>query len=96
MWSWDQVLEKVDTFNYVVRIISFGNINSHMVDCNHHIYQNIWGRFSCMFYEEADDTRTFGRFYLVIVKSVLLFGSKSWVVTPCILWDLSIFHNWVE
>ena len=46
-----------------------------------------------MFYEEADDTRTFGRFYLVMVKSVLLFGSEFWVInTPCILRDLSIFQ----
>ena len=49
-----------------------------------------------MFYQEVDDTRTSRRFYLVMVKSVLLFGPESWVITPCILRDLIISQNWVE
>ena len=30
---------------------------------------------------------------MVVVQSVLLFGSESWVVTPLILRDLGSFHN---
>ena len=59
----------MDTFNYLVRMIYFGNNNWPMVDRNHQIDQNNWGRFSCIFYQEVDETITSGRFYLVMVKS---------------------------
>ena len=65
----------MDTFKYLVRIISFDNINWPIVARNYHIDQNKWGRFSRMFYQEVGDTSTSGRFYLVMVKSMLLFGS---------------------
>ena len=37
--------------------------------------------------------RTLGRFYLVILKAVLLFGTDTWVLTPFIARLLGGFHN---
>ena len=42
------------------------------------------------------DTRTYGGGYMVVVQSVLIFRSESWVVIPCILRVLVSLHNRVE
>ena len=38
-------------------------------------WKNILGK-------EESDRRTAGRFYVAVVQLVLLFGSKTWVLTP--------------
>ena len=63
------------TSKYLVSILSLDNSNWSMVGRNHQIDHNKWGRFSRMFYQDMDDTRTSGMFYLVMVKYVLLFWS---------------------
>ena len=88
------VLENVYTFNYLVKIISIYDSNWPMVDQNLQRAWRKWGRFSHLVCQEGDDTRKSGIFYAV-VQSVLIFGSESWVVAPCILWDMRSIHNWV-
>ena len=39
---------------------------------------------------------TTGRFYVAVVQAVLLFGSKTWVLTPQLDKSLKGFHHWVE
>ena len=41
---------------------------------------------------EGVDTRIYGHFFVVVVHSVLLFGSELWVFTPIILQSLGIFQ----
>ena len=36
-----------------------------------------------------------GRFYVVVVQAVLLFGSKTWVLTPRLEKPLEGFYHWV-
>ena len=45
--------------------------------------------------QEVSDTRTSGRFYVLVVQYVLIFGLTSWVITPRILQALGSLHNWV-
>ena len=54
-----------------------------------------WGRFSRIIFQEGEYPRTSGRFYVAVVKSVLLFGSEMWVLTPRILRAIGSLHNWV-
>ena len=54
----DQVLEKVDTFEYLGKILSFDDYNWSTMDQNLHIYKRKCGRLSCLFGGEGVDTRT--------------------------------------
>ena len=42
---------------------------------------------------EGSDKRTVGRFYDAVVQEVLLFGSKTWVLTPRLEKALTGFHH---
>ena len=55
---------------------------------------NVVGYPVCSFKKGAD-TRTFGRFHVAVVQSVLLLGSSLLVVTINILRLLGSLHNWV-
>ena len=45
--------------------------------------------------KKGADTRTYGRFYVAVVQSVLILGSDLWVVTPNIMRLLGSLCNWV-
>ena len=47
---------------------------------------NILGR-------EGTDRRTAGRFYVVVVQAVILFGLKKWMVTPWLEKALAVFQH---
>ena len=42
---------------------------------------------------EGADRRKVGRFYVVMVQAVLLFGSETWVLTPRLEKSLEGFHH---
>ena len=42
---------------------------------------------------EGEDSRMAGRFYVAVVKSVLLFGYKTWVLNPRLEKSLDGFHH---
>ena len=44
----DQVLEKLDTFNYLGRMLSFDDIELPVVECNRHKDWSKWGWLSCL------------------------------------------------
>ena len=50
---------------------------------------------SCLLGQEGDDTRASGVFYVAVVQSILIFGSDSWVIMPCIMQALGSLYNWV-
>ena len=43
---------------------------------------------------EEEDRRTLGTFYAMMVQAVLLFGYKTWVLTPRFEKALKGFHHW--
>ena len=44
--------------------------------------QGKWGRLEKILGWKEADRITAGRFYVAVVQAVLLFGSKTWVLTP--------------
>ena len=44
--------------------------------------------------KEGTNARTPGTFFKSVVQATLLFGSETWVATPCIGRTLEGFHNW--
>ena len=72
-----KILENMDTFKYIGRMLSFDDINCNDIVRNLHIVRRKWERFSRLFGWEGDDSRTYGRFYVSVVQYVLIFGSES-------------------
>ena len=48
-----------------------------------------------MLVREGPYPRTSGSLYVEVVKSVLMFGSETWVVTPCILRAMGVLYIWL-
>ena len=65
-----------------------------MVEQNLRRAQVKWGRLVKILGREVADRRMAGRFYVVVVKAVLLFGSETWVLTPWMEKALDDFHHW--
>ena len=53
-----------------------------MVVCNLRRARQKWAWTTWVFSREGADARTSGRIYLAVVKSVMIYGSESWVLTP--------------
>ena len=86
----------MDTFKYLVLMLYFDDSDWNVVGRDLQIAWRKKGRFSQLLGREGDDTRTSGRFYVVVFQSVLIFGSESWVITPRILQALGSLHNWLS
>ena len=54
-----------------------------------------WGWFYYLFVWEEDYNRTYGRYYVEMVQSALLFVLESWVITPRIMRELGSLDNQV-
>ena len=52
--AWEQVLEKVDTFNCLGGILSYDDSNWSVVAQNLHISQRKWGWFSYVIFKEGE------------------------------------------
>ena len=52
-----------------------------------------WSRLTQVLSREGSDAWTSVQIYLAVVQSVLLYGSETWVVTPCIGRLLGRFHH---
>ena len=68
------ILEKVDTFKCIDRILYFYNNDWTAIDRNLHRYGRKWRRLYGLLGREGDYTRTSGRFYVMVVQSVMIFG----------------------
>ena len=55
-----------------------------------------WAQLNQVLIREGEYARTLGHIYLVVVQLVLLYGSETWVLTPCMQRLLGIFHHRVE
>ena len=52
-----------------------------------------WEKLVKILGRKGEDRRTVGRCYVEVVKSVLLFGSENWVLTPRLEKALEEFHH---
>ena len=55
-----------------------------------------WGRLEKILGREGADKITAGRFYVALVQAMLLFGSKTLVLTPQLEKSLKGFCYWAE
>ena len=75
-------LTSVSSLRYLGRTLFSTEGNWAEVEWNLWRAWGKWGRLMKIFGREGADNRTTGRFYMEVVQAVLLFGSKTWVLTP--------------
>jgi hypothetical protein len=52
-----------------------------------------WFRKFHVLSHDTADSCVMGCYYLAVVQAKLLFGSETWVLSPCLTWWLESFHN---
>ena len=55
-----------------------------------------WARLTHILIRGGADAQTSGQIYLAVVQSVLLYGSKTWVLTPHMKRVLGGFHHGMD
>ena len=82
----------MEVFKYLGRLIAFDDDDTQAVRGNLMKVRRVWARISRVLRPENASARVCGMFYKTTVWSVLLFGSKAWVLAPATLKHLEGFH----
>jgi hypothetical protein len=88
-----QVMETVSEFKYLGRILEEGDSDVPTVNRNIKRARGTWGMIGRVLSSEGASPRAMGSFYKVVVQSVLLYGSESWVLSKAMMKKLKSFHN---
>ena len=91
-YAYGEELERVEVFKYLGRLIPFDDDDTQAVRGNLAKARRVWARNSRALRAENASARVCGMFYKATVQSVLLFGSKTWVLSPATLQRLEVFH----
>ncbi len=86
------VLEKVKVYRYLGRLMLQDNDNVQAIQSQLQKAQGMWARVRQVLRRENAPPRTSAKFYQAIVQSVLLYGSKTWVLSKAVMARLEDFH----
>ena len=90
--AYGEVLKSVWQFKYLGRIVSYDDNDTPAIRRNIKRTRRQWGQFRKVLEGESVPSCAAGMFYQAVVASVLLYGSKSWVVSPSAMRELESFH----
>jgi hypothetical protein len=90
--AYGEELERVEVFNYLGRLLAYNYIDTHAVREYLKKARSIWARLSRTIMAKNASPRVCGVFYKATVQSILLFGSKTWNLSPKSLKSLEGFH----
>ena len=93
---YDILLTSVTYFRYLGRVLSENNNYWLEVVLNLRNSRCKWARLTRVLSREGADTRTLGQIQLAVLQLVLLYRSKTWVMTPHIRRVLGGFHHRVS
>ena len=82
----------MEVSKYLGRSLAYDDNNAQEVWGNLKKARSIWARLSCMIRAENASPHACGIFYKATVQSILLFGSKTWNLSPSSLKLLEGFH----
>jgi hypothetical protein len=86
-------IETVTEFKYLGWIISADNWDDAAISLILKKALMAWFyKFHVLSHNTADSC-VMGCYYLAVVQAKLLFGSETWVLSPCLTWWLESFHN---
>ena len=83
---------KVTSFKYPRRVIVVEDNNWPAVVHNLRRVRHKWTLLTQVLSREGADAQTLGNIYLAVVKSILIYGSDTWVLTPLMKRVLDRFH----
>ena len=86
-------LTKVSLFMWLVQTLFPTDNDWPAMERNLCRAQGKWGQLTKILGREGSKNRTAGRFYVAVVQAVLLFGSKTWVLTTRLEKSLAGFHH---
>ena len=86
------VLEKVKVYRYLGRLLLQDNDDVQAVRSQLRKAQGTWARIGQVLHKENASPRTSAKFYQEIMQSVLLYGSKTWVLSKAVIARLEGFH----
>jgi hypothetical protein len=89
----DKPIKKVRQFKYLGRIVDDSDKDDPAIDRNIQKARGVWARLGKLLSREGANPMAMGIFYKVIVQSVLLYGSESWVITKSKMVQLRSFHR---
>jgi hypothetical protein len=87
-----EVLEKVDSFRYLGRVLAQTDDDVRAVRQQIKKARGIWARVGQVLMVDNTPPKTSAKFYKAVVQSVLLYSSKTWNLTTTALAWLEGFH----
>ena len=88
-----KLIEKVHHFKYLGRWLSDNDDDSKCILENLRKARSRWNSIANILKREGANADCMGRFYQVIVQSVLLYGADSWAINNRNMKRLQSFHN---
>ena len=85
LWDRYQILKKVDTSKYLIRMLPFDKSDCPTGVRNLQRERRKWVRLYWLLGWKGAENSNSDRFYLMVLQSVLIFVPYSWVITPHIL-----------
>ena len=89
---WEK-LTQVAVFKYLGRLVAMDNNDAQAVRARPRKARAIWSMLSKVLRAENATPRVCGMFYRATVQAVLLYSSKTWVMSPASLRMLEGFHT---
>ena len=86
-----QQIQSVPRFKYLGRVLTEGDDDWTAVAGNLAKARKSWGRLQGILSMEGATKRVSGNFFKAVVQQVMLFGAKTWVVSPMMERALSAF-----
>ena len=86
-------LAQVTYFKNLGRIFTASDDDWPAVASNLRKARREWAQLKRVLVWEGADDRALGQIYLAVVQSVMMYGSETWVMTPCIGRVLGGFHH---
>ena len=87
-------LEPAPTFPYLGRTVTYSNSNWAALYKNLSKVRWRWGVVDKVVIKTGATVQVQGIHYKAIFHMVLIYGSKSWVVTASMLKLIEVFHHW--
>jgi hypothetical protein len=87
-----EVLEKVESFRYLGRILGQDDDNIRAVRSQIKKARGIWAQVGQVLQADNTPPKVSAKFYKAVVQSVLLYGSETWNLTKTPLARLEGFH----
>ncbi len=86
------VLERVEVYKYLGRMMAQDNNDAQAIRAQLRKAHATWARIGKVPRRENTPPTVAAKFYLAVVQAVLLYGSKTWVISPQAMVRLEGFH----